>query len=163
MTSSNRTWRTLAVALRIAVGVVFAYAALAKMYRFEFVGHSLRVEKLHWIVFAGAIGDYKVLPDWAVVPLARSLPWVELVIGVMLIAGLGTRIAATACSVLLAGFFGLMVRAQILHMNISCGCFGPTGDIISWRTLLRDGTLLAASLIVTWTSFARRKPLPGKW
>ena len=142
MTSSNRTWRTLAVALRIAVGVVFAYAALAKMYRFEFVGHSLRVEKLHWIVFAGAIGDYKVLPDWAVVPLARSLPWVELVIGVMLIAGLGTRIAATACSVLLAGFFGLMVRAQILHMNISCGCFGPTGDIISWRTLLRDGTLL---------------------
>jgi hypothetical protein len=42
-------------------------------------------------------------------------------------------------------------------MDISCGCFGPTGDPISWRTLLRDGALLAVSLTVTWMSFARRR------
>jgi hypothetical protein len=42
-------------------------------------------------------------------------------------------------------------------MDISCGCFGPNGDAISWRTLLRDGSLLALSLMVTWISYARRR------
>jgi hypothetical protein len=45
-----------------------------------------------------------------------------------------------------------------MHMDISCGCFGPTGDHISWLTLLRDGSLLAVSLLVTWMSYARRRP-----
>ena len=143
MTSSNRFWRVLAIALRIALGAVFAYAAWLKL-------------RAPWQLFAGSIGDYKVLPDWAVVPLARSLPWAELVIGLLLIAGIWVRFAAAACSLLLAGFFALMVRAYAMHMNINCGCFGPTGDPISWRTLLRDGSFLAAALAVTWIAFARR-------
>jgi uncharacterized membrane protein YphA (DoxX/SURF4 family) len=89
-------------------------------------------------------------------PLARSLPWFELAIGLLLAAGLLLRTASTACSLLLLVFFSLMVRAYASHQEISCGCFGP-GELISWRTLLRDGTLLAASLGVTWMSFAQKR------
>ena len=130
------------LALRIALGAVFVYAAWVKLHT-------------PWQLFAGAIGDYKILPEWAVNPLARSLPWAELAIGLLLMAGFWLRAAATACSLLLLVFFSLMVRAYAFHMEISCGCFGP-GELISWRTLLRDGTLLAASLAVTWMSFARK-------
>ncbi len=94
-----------------------------------------------WQLFAGAIADYKILPDWAVNPLACTLPWAELAIGLLIAAGLWLRTAASACSLLLAVFFSLMVRAYVTHQEISCGCFGP-GELISWRTLLRDGTLL---------------------
>ena len=141
MTFSNRASRAL-LALRIALGAVFVYAAWVKLHT-------------PWQLFAGAIGDYKILPEWAVNPLARSLPWAELAIGLLLMAGFWLRAAATACSLLLLAFFSLMVRAYAFHMEISCGCFGP-GELISWRTLLRDGTLLAASLAVTWMSFARK-------
>ena len=144
MTSSSRTWRATALVLRVALGAVFAYAAWLKL-------------RVPWQLFAGAIGDYKVLPDWAVAPLARTLPWVELLLGALLIVGVWKRTAATAISFLLTGFFILLVRAFALHMDISCGCFGPTGDPISWRTLLRDGSLLALSLAVTRMSYARRR------
>lgn len=144
MTFSSRTWRGLAIALRIALGAVFAYAAWLKL-------------RAPWQLFAASILDYKVLPEGPSFFLARTLPWAELIIGILLMAGVLVRFAATACTLLLAGFFGLMVRAYLLHMNISCGCFGPAGDPISWRTLLRDGTFLAASLVVTWIAFARRR------
>jgi uncharacterized membrane protein YphA (DoxX/SURF4 family) len=141
MIFSNRASRALLV-LRIALGVVFVYAAWVKL-------------DTPWQLFAGAIADYKLLPAWAVNPLARSLPWAELLIGLLLMAGFFLRTAATACSLLLLVFFSLMVRAYAFHMEISCGCFGP-GELISWRTLLRDGSLLALSLAVTWLSFARK-------
>jgi uncharacterized membrane protein YphA (DoxX/SURF4 family) len=129
--------------LRIALGAVFVYAAVIKL-------------ETPWQLFAGAIADYKILPEWAVTPLARSLPWAELAIGLLLAVGRFLRTAATACSLLLLVFFSLMVRAYVTHQEISCGCFGP-GELISWRTLLRDGTLLAVSLAVTWMSFGGKK------
>ena len=143
------TWRSrilwaLPVALRLALGAVFAYAGWLKL-------------RDPWQLFAGGIADYKVVPDWALEPLARGLPWVEVAIGALLIVGRWLRTAATACSLLLLVFFALMVRAFSKGMDISCGCFGSARDPISWRTLLRDGSLLAASLAVTWFAFARRR------
>jgi len=70
------------------------------------------------------------------------------------------HVSAAAASLLLAVFFGLMVRAMAKGMQIDCGCFGP-GDRLSWVTLLRDGALLASSLFVTTTAF-RRGGLPAR-
>ena len=53
-------------------------------------------------------------------------------------------------------FFALMVRAYAKGMEINCGCFGP-GEVISWKTLLRDGSMLAGSLLLTWTAFYNRR------
>ncbi|HUP02378.1 MAG TPA: MauE/DoxX family redox-associated membrane protein [Bryobacteraceae bacterium] len=142
MTFSNRA-RWAFLVLRIALGAVFAYAAYIKLTQ-------------PWELFAGAIADYKLLPAWAVNPLARTLPWAELAIGLLLVAGFLVRTASAACSLLLLVFFSLMVRAYAFHMEISCGCFGP-GELISWKTLLRDGSLLAVALAVTALSFWRKR------
>lgn len=121
--------------MRIGLGAVFIYSAWTKL-------------RDPWALFGMAIDSYHALPAWAVEWVARSLPWVELAIGVLLVIGRGMRIASVAASVLLLVFFGLMVRAFAKGMEINCGCFGP-GEIISKMTLLRDGTMLAGSLLLT--------------
>jgi len=140
---SNKIVGPLTVALRMALGAVFVYAALIKL-------------ETRWELFALAIDSYRILPMKWVEVVARTLPWVELAVGLGLIVGVGLRLWASMTSALLAVFFGLMVRAYAKGMEISCGCFGP-GEIISWKTLLRDGSLLAGALALTWLSFLRRR------
>jgi uncharacterized membrane protein YphA (DoxX/SURF4 family) len=137
--SKDNAARWLLLVLRIALGLMFVYAAWAKL-------------REPWALFAITIDGYQVLPSWAVEIMARGLPWFELLLGILLIAGIWRRASATAASLLLAVFLGLMVRALAKGLQIECGCFGP-GERISWLTLLRDGALLAASLLMTAMAF----------
>jgi uncharacterized membrane protein YphA (DoxX/SURF4 family) len=148
MTSSPNKALTLLVWLaRLALGGVFLYAAWTKL-------------RDPWMLFAMSIDNYKVLPQWAVLVIARTLPWFELLLGLVLLTGRLPRTASTAASVLLALFFSLMVRAYAKGETIDCGCFGP-GEAISPVTLLRDGSLLAGALFLLVMSFRRGKPRPG--
>lgn len=149
MTSSPG--KILRLVLRLALGLVFLYAAWVKLFGPHW-SWPLRLEP--WELFALAISSYDLLPLKAVELVARTLPWLELAIALMLLAGRGLRISATATSLLLLVFFGLMVRAFAQGKEISCGCFGP-GEIISAWTLLRDGSMLAGALLLTWMSFQR--------
>jgi uncharacterized membrane protein YphA (DoxX/SURF4 family) len=144
MTSQNRTYRLVVLALRLVLAAVFLYGAWTKL-------------RTPWELFAMSVDSYHVLPLRGVELVARTLPWAEALIGVFLLAGIFPRSTAVATSLLLLGFFGLMVRAFANGEEINCGCFGP-GEIISWKTLLRDGTLLAAALALALMAFtARRK------
>jgi uncharacterized membrane protein YphA (DoxX/SURF4 family) len=140
--SQSKILRPVALLLRIALGGIFVYAAWSKL-------------KDPWALFAMAIDSYKVLPLWAVEWLARTLPWIELLIGALLIVGRWMRISTAATSLLLLVFFSLIVRARLLGIEINCGCFGP-GEVVSWKTLLRDGAMLAGSLLLTTVTFAGR-------
>ncbi|MBI1738190.1 MAG: DoxX family protein [Acidobacteria bacterium] len=129
---------------RVALGFMFVYAAYTKL-------------QLPWISFAATIQSYKLpLPDQAVMFAARTLPWFELALGVLLLIGVQLRWLATAASLLLLVFFAVLVRSFALGMNIDCGCFGP-GDQLTWKTLLRDGLLLLVSIAVTVGAFLTRR------
>jgi uncharacterized membrane protein YphA (DoxX/SURF4 family) len=132
--------------LRVVLGGVFVYAAWLKL-------------REPWALFAIAIDSYQVLPSWAVELVARGLPWCELLLGISLVAGLWRRASTLSTSLLLVVFFSLMIRAMLKGMQIDCGCFGP-GERISWVTLLRDGGLLATSLLLTVIAF-RPGPRPA--
>jgi uncharacterized membrane protein YphA (DoxX/SURF4 family) len=125
------------------LGAIFVYAAWVKL-------------RDPWELYALAISSYEVLPLWAVELVARTLPWLELAVGVGLIAGIWLRLSSTVTSLLLTVFFVLMVRAFSKGMQINCGCFGGT-DIISKWTLLRDGSMLAGSLLLTSMAFSRQR------
>ncbi len=143
MVFSSRVFRVVALLLRIALGAVFVYAAWTKL-------------REPWELFALAINSYQLLPLKAVEFVARTLPWFELAVGAMLIVGRGLRISAAATSALLLVFFGLIVRAYAKGMEINCGCFG-NNEPISWLTMLRDGSMLAGSLLLTAFAFRSRK------
>ena len=128
--------------LRLVLGAVFLYAAWTKL-------------RQSYLIFAMSIDAYQLLPQWAVLAVARALPWFELLVGVLLLIGVWLRYAATAASALLVIFFALMVQSYVKGQGIDCGCFG-LGDAISPKTLLRDGSLLAAAVLLTVAAFTRR-------
>jgi len=130
--------------LRLFLAAVFVYAAYTKL-------------RDPWTVFAMSIDAYQILPEWAVLILGRTLPWLELLIGLMLAFGILLRYTAAGATALLGVFFVIMVWAFLKGMAIDCGCFGP-GEMIGPRTLLRDGFLLALSGALT--VLALRRPAP---
>jgi hypothetical protein len=57
---------------------------------------------------------------------------------------------------LLTVFFSAIVRAYSLGLTINCGCFS-TNEALNKVTILRDGSFLAASLILTIFAFLARR------
>src|SRR5579885_3300885 len=96
--SLGKVLRIIEIALRLCLGAVFAYAAWTKL-------------REPWMLFAMSVDAYHVLPEWGAVAVARTLPWLELMLGIALVAGVWKRISLPAASALLAVFFGLMVRS----------------------------------------------------
>ena len=131
--------RYLTVVGRLVLGAVFLYAAYTKL-------------RQPWLLFAMSIDAYKLLPEQGVLFLARTIPWLELGLGILLLAGFGLRYAATFSSVLLLTFFAVMVRAYAKGMGIDCGCFG-VGEALGPRTLVRDGLLVALSIALAVGAF----------
>jgi uncharacterized membrane protein YphA (DoxX/SURF4 family) len=134
--------RRLLLILRLIMAAVFLYAAYTKL-------------REPWLVFAMAIDAYQLLPQWAVLTLGRTIPWLELLLGLLLVTGFALRYAAAAAAILLGVFFGVMVHAYAQGLKIDCGCFG-LGEPISAKTLLRDGVLLAVSLTLTFLALRQR-------
>jgi uncharacterized membrane protein YphA (DoxX/SURF4 family) len=138
----STAWFVMAAG-RILLGGAFVYAAYTKL-------------RQSYLLFAMAIDAYKLIPENAAVALAHVLPWVELALGIALIAGILPRIAGISATALLAVFFTAMLHAYQPNVKdgtqISCGCFG-LGEPISGWTLARDGTLLAVSLALTVAAF----------
>jgi uncharacterized membrane protein YphA (DoxX/SURF4 family) len=135
----------LRLALRLLLGFVFVYAAYTKL-------------RQSWLLFALSIDSYQLLPEWAVLALARTLPWVELAIGLTLIVGWGVRAVSIAATLLLGVFFTVMLYSYARGMGIDCGCFGA-GEALSVKTLARDAALLAAGVALIVLSKDRRDTL----
>lgn len=131
---------------RLILGAVFVYAAYTKI-------------RAPWMLFAMSINSYQILPEWAVTFAARTLPWFELGLGLLLLIGLKVRWTASAASGLLIFFFAAMLRAYFKNMGIDCGCFG-FGEKLGPLTLARDASLLvlAVTLAATALILHRRQP-----
>lgn len=143
MILSSKAYRLTLLVVRLVLAAVFLYGAWVKL-------------STPWELFAMSVDSYHILPLIWVELVARTLPWLEAAIGVLLLIGIFPRTTTVATSLMLMMFFGLMVRAYANGEEINCGCFGP-GEMISWKTLLRDGTLLAAALALTSAAFIRRR------
>jgi uncharacterized membrane protein YphA (DoxX/SURF4 family) len=139
--------RLLVLVLRIILAAVFLYAAYTKL-------------RQPWLVFAMSIDAYGLLPEMAVLAVARILPWLELVLGLLMMAGIWLRIVSVLTAVVLGVFFGIMVMSFGKGMGIDCGCFG-VGEALTAKTLARDGALLAAAIVLAWLSW--RRPRFVKW
>jgi uncharacterized membrane protein YphA (DoxX/SURF4 family) len=102
-----------------------------------------------------AVRAYDVLPDTAVEVVAALLPWVELAFGLLLLAGVGTRLVAALSAALLLVFVVGVSQAWARGLAIDCGCFGGGGAVEPGETayvqeLVRDAgfVLMAGWLIV---------------
>jgi len=136
-----RTSRAVPLALRIGIGLVFIYASLDKV--------------VHPDQFAEIMQDYELLPKTAVNAAALWLAWLEVVLGILLIAGVWVRPAALMVTGLTVIFIGGLAVALTRGIGLHCGCFStdPGGEVRTWASLWQEGLLLLACLWLTVQAF----------
>ena len=148
---------TLLIMGRIALAVIFLAAAYTKLKPQAPVPWSMGSMRVSLSMFAMQVDSYQLLSPQAVSAAAHCLPFIELGLGLWLLSGLWLRYSSLFTTLLLGGFFALMVRTYSAGLEINCGCFGP-GEKLGVKSLLRDGSLFALSLAVTVCAFwSRRK------
>ncbi|MCZ7582372.1 MAG: DoxX family membrane protein [Deltaproteobacteria bacterium] len=130
----------LVLALRVGFGVMFLFAGVPKI--------------VDPAAFAIGVDNYHMLPNALVNLFAIALPWVEVAIGVLLIAGVFTEAAALVSLVLCVMFTVALAQAITRGLDISCGCFSVEGgEKVSPVLLLRDLLLILGS---AWIMFFNR-------
>jgi len=141
--SRSKILKIALLVLRVALGGIFIYAGYVKL-------------QDPWQLFAAGVASYDVLPMWAVEIVAKTLPWFEIAVGVVMISGYFFRTASTIICGLLAVFFTLIVRAYLQGKEINCGCFGGN-EPISPLTMLRDGSMLAGAIFLCVMAYRNRR------
>jgi uncharacterized membrane protein YphA (DoxX/SURF4 family) len=149
---------------RLVLGGIFLYAGYSKAF---LPNHSLWPffvlkfsVSMNLSNFAQQVDAFKLLPPWGVQFVANTLPFAEIALGLLVLIGWRLRIWAPILTVIMLGFFVVVTRAYLLHMNINCGCFA-TPEHIGPRKILEDAALSALALAMTYFSFIEaRKPHP---
>jgi uncharacterized membrane protein YphA (DoxX/SURF4 family) len=133
--------------LALGLGAVFVYASLDKI--------------AHPAEFAKIVYHYRLLgPDIDTGPLAANLlavtlPWIELVAGLLLITGIWRREAALASAGMLVVFVAALAWALFHGIDLAnCGCFSVAageegaGRRLGIQLVVGDLGLLAAALVL---------------
>ena len=165
MQSSPLNFRRAIIWLgRLVLGGIFLYAGYSKAF---LPNHSLWPffvlkfsVSMNLSNFAQQVDAFKLLPPWGVQFVANTLPFAEMALGLLVLIGWRLRIWAPILTVIMLGFFVVVTRAYLLHMNINCGCFA-TPEPIGPRKILEDAALSALALAMTYFAFIEaRKPHP---
>jgi uncharacterized membrane protein YphA (DoxX/SURF4 family) len=139
--------------LGVALGGVFLYASHDKI--------------LDPPAFAKIVYHYQVIgPNAHVGPLpanllAVTLPWIEAIVGLLLVSGIWRREAAAVAGALLVTFMVAVGWALYQGIDVAnCGCFSVSGEgrALGWTLLASDALMLAAAVVLTVFP-PRREPL----
>jgi hypothetical protein len=99
--------------------------------------------------FSGALAGYRILPQWAVIPVARVLPVVEAVLGVGILLPITRRFALPVLAVLVVVYaLAIAVNLGRGRRNIDCGCGGERHPV-SWGLVVRNLVLATAAILAS--------------
>lgn len=148
LAASRPAWQPwLATAARLLLAGVFVAAGWPKFLDTEGTVRSVRA--------------FEILPESLVRPFAYGLPMLELVLALLLLVGLGTRLAGGATAVLMLVFLGGIASAWARGLDIDCGCFGNAGEKVAdpvtgyVRDIARDLLFLGAAVLLTLSPRSR--------
>jgi hypothetical protein len=132
--------------IRLILGAVFVLASVDKI--------------IHPAAFAQAIYNYQLFPDALINLTAIILPWLELLLGILLIAGRWLPGATVLVNLLLLAFFGALVFNVARGLNVHCGCFTTSTEgtpATTWY-LVRDSIFLVLGCTLTFRVIFRPDP-----
>jgi len=143
-------WRHLGA--RFFLGFIFVYASIDKI--------------LHPAAFAETIHNYQILPDLLINVAAVVLPWLEFLIGSLMILGLWMSGAVFTCNGLLVVFFATLVFNLARGLDIDCGCFTASTDPSSGGHMLwylfRDGFFLLVGFYLFHATLFQTREGPSR-
>lgn len=97
---------------RLVLGGVFIFASLDKI--------------MNPLAFAKSISNYQILPNALINLTAIALPWLELILGTLLVFGVWLPGTIVLVDLLLIIFFAALMSSLVRGLNIDCGCFSTS-------------------------------------
>jgi uncharacterized membrane protein YphA (DoxX/SURF4 family) len=149
---------------RLILGAIFLYAGYSKLFfpnRFFWPPAMLKFSVLANLSnFGFQVESYKMLSPAGVRFVAHTLPFAEVLLGLLLLIGWRLKIWGTIVSLLLLGFVTVVTRAYLLHMDINCGCFAAP-EPVSIKKIVEDSTMAVLAIAMTVFAFREaRQPHP---
>ncbi|MBK7629418.1 MAG: DoxX family membrane protein [Ignavibacteriales bacterium] len=122
----------LLLVLRITLGFIFIYAGTEKIANPE--------------AFAISISNYRLFPIAILNLFAITLPWIELISGLLLLFGIAVKENSAILFSLLLVFTMAIIISLFRGLSIDCGCFGKGTQIglmkLGENTLMIVGSFL---------------------
>jgi uncharacterized membrane protein YphA (DoxX/SURF4 family) len=177
--------RVFHLLVRLIIGAVFIASAVAKISDVQIshssVGHNTgsgadlawsctvpigqsRTMRLSYVpnlaTFAQAVVNYHVPPRALANLVAITLPWIELLAGGLLVAGIWKRASACVITAMMIVFLAAIGWALAHGYDIRCGCFGTVESRrVGATALAEDFVLLAMAAWLAWRPQVSTKPL----
>ena len=132
--------RWVSLLVRLGLAAVFLAAGASKVTDLDASGR--------------AVVAYELMPTDIALAVGAVLPFVELALGLLLLLGLATRLAAWIAAATLVVFISGIVSAWARGLNIDCGCFSKGGHLPPGQTpnylpeILRDVVFLAMAIFL---------------
>jgi uncharacterized membrane protein YphA (DoxX/SURF4 family) len=145
---NDKTWtQWVGLVLRVVLGGLFIYAGYIKL--------------IHLNTSKNDVSLYRLFPFHLSQTIGLTLPIVEVAVGILLVLGLFTRIAALVTAFLLVVYIAGIISVWARHIAIKCGCFTDAGVVPSWpdavagykKDILRDVLMFLGTL---WLVFLPR-------
>lgn len=132
----------LILVIRTFIGILFIFYGVSKV-----------ANPSH---FANEIGNYNMLPDLIIQIMALVIPWIELIVGVLLLFGVYLNENGFIATVLLIIFTLAVAIAFSRGLDISCGCSGnDAGQKVGWLKIFENIGLIVLTLILSITKSKR--------
>jgi putative oxidoreductase len=133
--------KTLLVVFRLVLGGLFAYAGAVKV--------------LDPLDFAQNIRNYSLVGQSLSFIAAVVLPWLEILAGVALAAGIWKRASALIITGLLVFFILLTLVTIARGLDVECGCFGALSRRSGFGVVLEDLGMLFMGLCLLFAPAKR--------
>ena len=140
--------RILMFSARLVLGLVFVYASVDKI--------------IHPAAFADTVYNYRLLPDSFINLTAIVLPWLEFLLGLLLMAGLWFPGVSFLSAFLMASFFAAIAFNAARGLDVHCGCFTVSANDksqirMAWY-VIRDLVFFIMSLYLFFCAFREWTP-----
>jgi len=131
----------ISLVARLVLGAMWLYYCLPKLGTPEVNEASVR--------------NFRILSGGLVNTFAYAQPYVELALGLLIIAGLGTRLVAALSGLVLLVYIGGIASLGARGIHITCGCGGAGGEVAAGQTrytldILRDVLYLVPVAWLLW-------------
>jgi uncharacterized membrane protein YphA (DoxX/SURF4 family) len=139
---TSDTWLWISTAARLGLAAVWLVAG------------GLKVGDL--AASGRAVNAYDLFPYEVAKVIGAAQPFLEIALGLLLLAGLAVRLSAGISAVLLVVFIAGIVSAWARGLQIDCGCFSTGGELGAGQTpqytwdLVRDTGFLLLAGILLW-------------
>jgi uncharacterized membrane protein YphA (DoxX/SURF4 family) len=136
------TWPWISTAARLGLAAVWLVAGATKVGDLAASGR--------------AVSAYRLMPYEAAKVVGAVQPFLEIALGLLLLAGVAVRLSAGISAVLLVIFVAGIASAWARGLQIDCGCFSQGGELGTGqlptygREILRDTGFLVLAAILLW-------------